>query len=1014
MSAYTPPLLFTTQTKERPGAGHASGISLVSEFVLGSTISSVNALSAATEANSFAFCAGPAVILAEVSPQLELVQRLFSAKPDTLLSQATLSCYNPATPTKATGNRGCTTSLSQDEPASGSPLLASTDHHADSPGRVTSAHRSRSLTTVALNPSGKLLAVGEIGHRPRILVFSTTPNAYTDKPLACLTEHTFGVRALAFSHDSRWLCSLGDLHDGGLFLWSINPKTGALRLNSSNRCTTADTITWMGANVVSVGTRHVKIWRLEQPYSPSKGRRGLDNLGDGSTASPVPKTFAGRNCLLGLLKDATFTCVTSISADRAILGTQDGAICLLDDANRTQRLYQVSRKAYGITCMAVDHSSGTVWLGGKGVEPEALPLDVFLTAEDASAVPRARQALDERGEHKRGDSFRELAICCVDKLLVAVDSSRFMHIYNVGFRSQNIPTLSAAQELPAHESPILGVVILPEPNKAGSDFLTYTGRGHVFHWLWNGTCTSRFHVRLEHPLALALEESNELRVIRATSVNSMLLAGDKAGLLRSLSASGEAQAVVKAHEGEIYDIVLTQSDQNNSFAASCGRDKIIQIFLLSKDSCLIQQSLLNEHTGPIRKLEFADRGSILLSMSPGRTIVIHKRIQKSEASIAYISAKVISLKATPLAMALLPAMTPSLLVSSTDRRIRKISIAEGHVTHTVKTTEYSHSVFSVISRLSVGTLSQQLTSLSVVAGFSSADRSIRLYDIDTGSLLAIEHGQTAVSDLALGRTLGSNGETIDKIVTTGLDGTIMIWSISALSRRSGCKNDAGSGSHDDDPSRTSSPAALRPLRRVLSKTQIAQYQKSLEEQEEDAPTSSSNLSPSRLRRKTSKKLQTVRAPQAPAGACFHRSKIKPVSPPPSPRTSLPSRSRRSSLDERHRGLAGRRNIDTTTKQLHDTLRDYRKQLTTSKESLGLDTLHSLQRELDVTLKAVSQKMRPSDPNEGTGSEIFDDRLARMIDDRLALRFKSEDQANSTEDRWDTDPLSPKSTRDPTL
>lgn len=475
----------------------------------------------------------------------------------------------------------------------------------------------------------------------------------------------------------------------------------------------------------------------------------------------------------------------------------------------------------------------------------------------------------------------------------------------------------------------------------------------------------------------------------------------------SLTASGEVRAVVKAHDGEIYDIVLTGLDQSNSFAASCGRDKIIQIFLLSEDSCSLQQSLVNEHAGPIRKLEFADSGSILASMSPGRTIVIHKRIQKSEEAIAYISAKVISLKATPLAMALLPEVTPSLLVSATDRRIRKISIAEGHITHTVKTTEYSHSESGVMSRFSVGTLSQQSTSLSVVAGFCSADRSIRLYDVDTGSLLAIEYGQTAVSDLALGRSLGSNGETVHKIITTGLDGTIMIWSISTLSRRTVCRNDAGDGSYNDDRSILSPPSALQPLRRVLPKNQIAQYQKSLEKQEEDARTSSSNLSPSRLRRKTSRlavsdtaetseKPQTVRAPQAPAGACFHRSKIKQVSPPLSSRTSLPSRTKRSSLDERHRGLAGRTNINTSTKQFLDTLRDYREKLTTSKESLGLDTMHTLQRELDATLKAVSPKIRPSGPNEATGSETFDD--------RLALRFESEDQARST--TGPTHPLNP--------
>lgn len=496
----------------------------------------------------------------------------------------------------------------------------------------------------------------------------------------------------------------------------------------------------------------------------------------------------------------------------------------------------------------------------------------------------------------------------------------------------------------------------------------------------------------------------------------------------SLAVSGEAQAVVRAHDGEIYDLVLAKSHGNDSLAASCGRDKIVQIFLISKDACSLQQSLVNEHTGPIRKLEFADNGNILASMSPGRTIVIHRRIKTSEASIAYVSARIISLKATPLAMALLPKATPSLLVSAMDRRFREISVAEGHSTHTVKTIENSHSDLGVLSRLSVGTLSQQSPSSSVVVGFSSADRSIRLYDIDTGSLLAVQYGQTAVSDLALGTTHGSSRETVDKIITTGLDGTIMIWSISTLPRRTGCRNDAGDGSNDDNPPKLPPPSALRPLRRILSKAQIAQFQKSSEKKEEDAPTSSRNLSPSRLRRKgsklaasdssgTSERLQVVRASQVPAGAYLHRSKTKQASPPLSPRTSLPPRSRRSSLDERHRGLAGRCSISTTTKELLDMLRDYRKQLTISKESLSLDTMHTLQRELHSTLNALSQKTRLSDPVEGTGSlvsESFDDRLARIIDDRLALRFKLEDKVNSTEGSRETDPLSSRAPTDTTF
>lgn len=292
----------------------------------------------------------------------------------------------------------------------------------------------------------------------------------------------------------------------------------------------------MGTSVVSIGTRHVKIWRLEQPSSPSKGRRGFDNLGDRSTASPVPRTFAGRNCLLGPLKDATFTCVAGISDDRAVLCTQDGVVCLLNDANRTQRLYQVSRKDYCITCITVDRSSGTVWLGGQGVDPEALPLDVLLAVEDPSAVPQEEKKLDEHGQHKKENVPGALTICCIGNRLIAVDSSRTIRIYDVGSSPSDKSKASVVQELPAHDSPVLGAVILSKPTETQSDFLTYSERGHIFHWLWNGTCTSRCQVHLDHHMAYDLEEPNELRAVRATPMDGMLLAGDKAGLVQCVAS----------------------------------------------------------------------------------------------------------------------------------------------------------------------------------------------------------------------------------------------------------------------------------------------------------------------------------------------------------------------------------------------------------------------------------------------------------------------------------------------
>ncbi|KAL8656572.1 MAG: hypothetical protein Q9226_002615 [Calogaya cf. arnoldii] len=481
------------------------------ETVLGSTGLSINALSAAADSRCFAFCAGSTVVLADIN-NLEQEQRHFLGKPDT---HVTPSYYNPATPTKATSNRGFANAPSKDDSLQS---IASIDSN-DYPGKGKSSHRSRTQC-VALSPAGKYLAIGEVGYHPRILVFSTTSGASPDIPVACLTDHTFGVQAIAFSSDSKWLCSLGDLHDGGLFLWSINPKTGALKLDSSNRCTTADTIAWMGTSVITVGTRHVKVWRFEQPSSR-----------DISNASPVPKTFAGRNVLLGALKDAVFTCAVAIAEDAAVLCTQDGSVCLLDDAHRSQRLCQVIKRDYSITCVTLDPSSRVIWLGGKGVEPEALLLSTFFAARDPSAVFEEHGSFCVPSQRGRNENLSTTAICYADNRLVCADASLGMSIHEV-LSGQT----STIRRLPAHNSAVMGVVVSSEPNVRNFDFLTYSERGDILYWSWDGKCTGACTVLLDSPLAPDVEDFNELRVVRHLPAVNMLLTGDKIGFLRCLSS----------------------------------------------------------------------------------------------------------------------------------------------------------------------------------------------------------------------------------------------------------------------------------------------------------------------------------------------------------------------------------------------------------------------------------------------------------------------------------------------
>lgn len=84
-----------------------------------------------------------------------------------------------------------------------------------------------------------------------MLIFSLQDNS-SDIPVAILNEHTYGVRAVAFSADGKFLASIGHPNDGYLYVWAINQRTGAAKLHSSNKCTSnIRQMIWLGKNIVT-------------------------------------------------------------------------------------------------------------------------------------------------------------------------------------------------------------------------------------------------------------------------------------------------------------------------------------------------------------------------------------------------------------------------------------------------------------------------------------------------------------------------------------------------------------------------------------------------------------------------------------------------------------------------------------------------------------------------------------------------------------------------------------------
>ena len=367
----------------------------------------------------------------------------------------------------------------------------------------------------------------QTGYNPRVLIFSTASGSPSDVPCSILSDHSFGISSVAFSDDSHWLCTLGNTFDGFILIYSINAKTRAARLHSSNKCSNVHRVIWMGdSRVVSIGIRHVKVWRTH--VSPSKIKPELDNISIGSPKSPAPKTFAGRNCLLGPLMNATFTSAAAISHCRAFLGTAQGDICLLDDSNEMQQLERVAHVDFGILCVLVDHACGLIWIGGREGNVMSMHLNNLVKPTAPVVPPVPTPALQSTGPNVVPDT---IAIGLVRGRIVAVNSHRIIEIRGLVDTAGGSVTDADSKRMPAHESAVLGVSDLLPKRLNGPDFFTWS-RGIVLFWLLNGTCTGSLEIHLDQPVSPEDGDTNDLKKVVPLGSDELLLSGDRMGVLR--------------------------------------------------------------------------------------------------------------------------------------------------------------------------------------------------------------------------------------------------------------------------------------------------------------------------------------------------------------------------------------------------------------------------------------------------------------------------------------------------
>lgn len=71
----------------------------------------------------------------------------------------------------------------------------------------------------------------------------------------------------------------------------------------------------------------------------------------------------GRNAILGPMAESAMSCVVGISEDKALVCSERGDICLLDENGL--RLTKVANAEFGVNCITVDAESKFAWVAGK-------------------------------------------------------------------------------------------------------------------------------------------------------------------------------------------------------------------------------------------------------------------------------------------------------------------------------------------------------------------------------------------------------------------------------------------------------------------------------------------------------------------------------------------------------------------------------------------------------------------------------------------------------------------------
>lgn len=280
-----------------------------------------------------------------------------------------------------------------------------------------------------------------------------------------------------------------------------------------------------------VGTRHVKVWRVDEVPRSLTNRRSSDS--SITLGSPSNRALPGRNCLLGDLLDRTFTAVVASTPHCAFVSTNGGEICTLYTEESAPSLAKVSSVGACVTSLQIESRQGLLLLGDENGHIQTCPLELLNHSSNASA-----QSVEWRVRH--GSTAKQNSSCPIvatvsfeDGRLVILDQLGRIRIVSGSQRVSDDGTPDAEVCYESHRSGILGLQAVPRAqNNHGPAFLVWSADGLVSTWSFDGSRISGKQIPIRQTGSSTDDFQNEIKAFRVLQGSLAYISGDRLGVLR--------------------------------------------------------------------------------------------------------------------------------------------------------------------------------------------------------------------------------------------------------------------------------------------------------------------------------------------------------------------------------------------------------------------------------------------------------------------------------------------------